>query len=125
MAELLVRQKRLCPGILYETSDTTNDEVDYNPDATAILNARFTAVISKFEISYTIENVMYAARSFMENIVGPLMDEEISLTPSPYYMPPTRMVYLLHPLAISGLAEFQGQLAEDSPAWLRISANRL
>jgi hypothetical protein len=37
---------------------------------------------------------MYAARSFMENIVGPLMDEEISLTPSPYYMPPTRMVYL-------------------------------
>jgi len=71
-----------------------DDEVDYNPDATAILNAQFTAVISKFEISYTIENVMYAARSFMENIVGPLMDEEISLTPSPYYMPPTRMVYL-------------------------------
>ena len=69
-------------------------EVDYNPNASAIFNARFTAVISKFEISYTIENVIYAARSFMENVVGPLMDEEITLTPSPYYLPPTRMVYL-------------------------------
>ncbi len=68
--------------------------VVYNPDGSAVLNARFTAVISRFELSYTIVNVLYAARGAAESILGPLMDEEIILTPSPYYLPPTRMVYL-------------------------------
>jgi len=65
--------------------------VVYNPDGSAVLNARFTAVISSFELSYTIVNVLYAARSLVGDT---LLDKEITLTPSPYYLPPTRMVYL-------------------------------
>lgn len=66
----------------------------YNPEATAILNAQFTAIISGFELSYTIVNVFFAARSLVESVLGNFQDEEITLTPSPYYLPPTRMVYL-------------------------------
>ena len=60
-------------------------------NAAGVLNAEFKGVISNFEISYTMINILYAFRSLLESTFE---DEQLTLSTTPLLPSPGRLFYI-------------------------------
>lgn len=67
----------------------------YSQDATGMLNIEFKGIISSFEVSYTMMNVLFAGRTVIRNLLGnSITDEQLSFSATPFLPPLGRLAYI-------------------------------
>lgn len=67
----------------------------YPQDWSGVINVRFEAVISTFEVAFTMINLLYAGRNLFQNVTGTeISADQLTLTATPLFPAPGRLAFL-------------------------------